>query len=300
MSGTSTRLRTFEQGWCPMEGEKVVIRKVEPWKWEFRGIQYQAGDSLSCPIPLRSSECVVVVPTYNERENIASLISALQSLSEPVDILVVDDNSPDGTAEIVRNRIRQREGIYLLVRPGKTGLGSAYKAGFAFALRHGWKYIAQMDADFSHNPKDVLRLLQACRTGADVAIGSRYVKGGRIEGWPLKRWIISRGANLLAQVMLRSRIRDLTGGFKCFTRQAMEQIDLNRVASEGYIFQVEMNHRARDQGLTIRQVPICFTDRKRGLSKMGTQEARDGIRQLWRMMQRNHKRVVLQTQVEYA
>jgi len=283
-----------------VEDGKVILRKVNSVGGESLGARSSSCGSFPCSIPSRVSDCIVVIPTYNERENIAALISALQSLSEPVDILVVDDNSPDETAGIVRNLIRQREGIYLLSRPGKTGLGSAYKAGFAFALRHGWKYIAQMDADFSHDPKDVLRLLQACRQGADVAIGSRYVKGGRIEGWPLKRWVISRGANLLAQVMLRSRIRDLTGGFKCFTRQALEQIDLNRVASEGYIFQVEMNHRARSQGLTIRQVPICFTDRKYGTSKMGTQEARDGIRQLWRMMQRNQKKVAQQTQVEYA
>ncbi len=230
-----------------------------------------------------ASECVVVVPTYNERENIATLIKALQSLEEPVDILVVDDNSPDGTAKVVRQLMQTHDGIYLLQRPCKNGLGNAYKAGFTFALQHGWKYICQMDADFSHNPVDVLRLLKLCRNGTDVALGSRYTRGGRIEGWPWRRWLLSRGANFLAQTMLQSRIDDLTGGFKCFTREALERINLDRIGSEGYIFQVEMNHRAWQERLKIKQLPICFTDRRRGISKMGKGEAQKGILQLLRL-----------------
>ena len=230
-----------------------------------------------------ASESLVVVPTHNERENIGKLILALQALVEPVDILVVDDNSPDGTAEVVRRLMRQREGIYLLQRPGKQGLGTAYRAGFAFALAYGWQYICQMDADFSHNPRDILRLLAQCRSGADVTIGSRYIGGGRIVGWPWKRWLLSRAANLTAQVFLQSRISDLTGGFKCFRRAALEKIDLDRVTSEGYIFQVEMNHRARREGLKLRQIPICFTERHCGVSKMGRHEARQGLGQLARL-----------------
>ena len=146
-----------------------------------------------------------------------------------------------------------------------------------------------MDADFSHNPRDILRLLAQCRNGSDVAIGSRYIGGGRIEGWPWRRWLLSRAANLTAQAFLQSRINDLTGGFKCFKRTALEKIDLDRVTSEGYIFQVEMNHRARREGLRIGQIHICFTDRRRGNSKMGKNEARDGLWQLFKLTRQSKK-----------
>jgi len=231
-----------------------------------------------------ASDCVVVVPTYNERENIAALIVALQDLPEPVDILVVDDHSPDGTAEVVRRFMQLREGIYLLERQGKRGLGRAYKEGFRFALRHGWSYICQMDADFSHDPKEVVRLLSACRQGGDLALGSRYVGGGRIEGWPWRRWLLSRTANLYAQTILQNRITDLTGGFKCFTRKALERIGLDRITSEGYVFQVEVNYRAWQEKLSIQQLPICFTDRQVGQSKMGAKEAREGMVRLMKLV----------------
>lgn len=231
-----------------------------------------------------ASDCVVVVPTYNERDNIAAMIIALQELPEPVDILVVDDHSPDGTAEVVRRFMQIREGIYLLERQGKRGLGRAYQDGFRFALRHGWSYICQMDADFSHDPRDVVRLLSACRQGADLALGSRYVGGGRIKGWPWRRWLLSRMANLYAQTILRNRIPDLTGGFKCFTRKALEKINLDRISSEGYVFQVEVNYRAWQENLSIQQLPICFTDRRVGQSKMGAKEAREGIVRLMKLI----------------
>ncbi len=230
------------------------------------------------------NDCIVVVPTYNEKDNIIPMVTALKQLPIPVDILVVDDNSPDGTAEIVQKLIERYKGLYLIKRPKKKGLGSAYKDGFGFAVRNGWKYICQMDADFSHEPADVCRLLAACREGADVAIGSRYKRGGKIEGWPLKRWLISRTANLYAQILTRSRIKDLTGGFKCFTRGALEKINLNHVNSEGYVFQVEMNYRAAKQGLRIERLPICFTDRIRGFSKLGKDEAINGAKQLLKLV----------------
>ncbi len=239
-----------------------------------------AGGLQKGAIKSSTSDCIVVIPTYNERENIASMIATLRSLAEAPDILIVDDNSPDGTAQVVRGLIETHEGIHLLQRKGKLGLGSAYKAGFAFALRHGWKYICQMDADFSHDPADIPRLIAGCRAGADVAIGSRYVKGGRIRGWPWQRWLLSRTANFVAQVILRSRVKDLTGGFKCFSRQAMEKINLQRVTSEGYIFQVEMNHWAGREGLRTSHIPICFTERRSGTSKMGKDEAISGLWQL--------------------
>lgn len=233
---------------------------------------------------------VVVIPTYNEAGNIQSILHAIRNLPERLDVLIVDDNSPDGTADLVRQMMLHDDGIYLLQRPKKDGLGNAYKAGFAFALRHGWKYIAQMDADFSHNPRDLPRLLNTCRTGADVAIGSRYVGGGRIKGWLWRRWLLSRCANLLAQLMLNSRVTDMTAGFKCFRREALAKINPAAVSSEGYIFQVEMNHRAGRLGLSLRQTPICFTDRVQGCSKLGKREAGEGMRQLitlagWRTKQ---------------
>jgi dolichol-phosphate mannosyltransferase len=226
------------------------------------------------------ADCLVVIPTFNERENIAAMIHALKSLPEPPDILVVDDNSPDGTARIVMGLIETIDGLYLLRRPHKTGLGGAYKAGFAFAVQHGWSYIVQMDADFSHDPQDVPKLIKACKDGADAAIGSRYIQGGRIKGWPWKRWLLSRGANLLAQVLLRCHIQDMTAGFKCFNRKALQSVNLNQVSSEGYIFQVEMNYRLKKECLNICQIPICFTDRQKGVSKMNFREPLEAIKQL--------------------
>lgn len=229
------------------------------------------------------ADCLVVIPTFNERENIAAMIHALKNLPEPPDILIVDDNSPDGTARIVMGLIETIDGLYLLRRSHKTGLGGAYKAGFAFAMQHGWSYIVQMDADFSHNPQDVPKLIKACKGGADVAIGSRYTRGGRIEGWPWKRWLLSRGANWLAQVLLRCRIQDMTAGFKCFHRKALQSLDWSQITSEGYIFQVEMNYHLKKQKSIIVQVPICFKDRMKGISKMGIREAINGCKQLLKL-----------------
>ena len=260
---------------APGEGRSMSIHIEVPVA--YAGLN---GRCVSVETIRPGADCLVVIPTYNERENIAAMIGALRSLSEPVDILVVDDNSPDGTAEVVKALIASEDGIYLLQRPGKQGLGNAYKAGFAFALQHGWSYIVQMDADFSHDPTDVSRLLSSCRLGSDITIGSRYVKGGRIAGWPLKRWLLSRCANLTAQIMLRSNIKDVTAGFKCFRREALEKIDLSKVASEGYVFQVEVNHRAKLEKLSIKQIPICFSDRRQGVSKMGKDEAVGGFKQL--------------------
>ena len=247
---------------------------------------FEQSGKVTCDVagPLNpASECLVVIPTYNERENIGDMISALQGIGEQVDILVVDDNSPDGTATLVQQVIQSRSGIYLMHRPGKGGLGSAYKEAFTFALQKSWRYICEMDADFSHNPQDIVRLLENCRKGADLTIGSRYIPGGSVVGWSLWRRFVSRAANITAQVLLRSKICDITSGFKCFKRQTLKSIDLDCVTSEGYIFQVEMNHRARLKGLKIEQVPICFKERRQGKSKLGMKEALVGIWQLFRL-----------------
>lgn len=232
---------------------------------------------------LPASDCVVVVPTYNELENIVDLIFALQGIAERVDVLIVDDNSPDGTATLVQQLMQSRSGIYLMHRPGKGGIGSAYKEAFTFALRKSWRYICQMDADFSHSPEDVLKLLERCRKGADLTIGSRYILGGKVVGWSLWRRFLSRAANFLAQLLLQSQVNDLTSGFKCFTREALELINLDCITSDGYIFQVEMNHQARLKGLRIEQLPICFTERRRGKSKLRMKEAWLGMWQLFRL-----------------
>lgn len=239
---------------------------------------------VTSPVLHNINDCIVVIPTYNERENISLMIKELKNLHEAVDILIVDDNSPDGTAIIVEQLIERYDGLYLIKRPHKGGLGSAYKDGFRFALRTGWKYICQMDADFSHDPQELSLLINACRNGADIAVGSRYISGGKIEGWPWRRWLLSRAANLYAQIMTRHRVKDMTSGFKCFKNKALGMIDLSRVSSEGYIFQVEMNYWAKKESLILKQVPICFSDRRFGLSKLGKNEAYEGMRQLLKLV----------------
>lgn len=228
------------------------------------------------------SECVVVIPTYNEADNIGDLIETLAGLAG-VDILIADDNSPDGTGARVEQYIGERSGIFLMRRPAKQGLGNAYKEAFAYALGRNWRYICQMDADFSHDPQDLLRLLARCRQGAGMAIGSRYISGGAIAGWSLHRRWISRLANWTARFLLRCGIRDMTSGFRCFSREALEAIQPERVTGEGYIFQVEVLYRALRKGIRVEQVPICFTERRKGKSKLSVQDAWMGIRQLLRL-----------------
>lgn len=229
------------------------------------------------------SDCVVIIPTYNEAGNIGDLIAALQGLEERMDILIADDNSPDGTGARVEQYIGDRSGIFLMRRPAKQGLGNAYKEAFVYALGQKWRYICQMDADFSHDPRDVLRLLARCRGGAGAAIGSRYISGGAIAGWSLHRRWISRLANWTARLLLRSDIRDMTSGFRCFSREALEAIHPEQVTGEGYIFQVEVLYRALHKGIRIEQVPICFTERRKGRSKLQMKDAWMGIRQLLRL-----------------
>ncbi len=236
---------------------------------------------LGPPLPL--SDCVVVIPTYNEADNIADLIGALGDLPERVDILIADDNSPDRTGARVEQLMGAGKGIFLMRRPARRGLGNAYKEAFAYALGQNWRYICQMDADFSHDPQDVVRLLACCRQGARMAIGSRYIPGGAIAGWSLHRRWISRLANWTARFLLRSDIRDMTSGFRCFSRQALEAIQPQRVTGEGYIFQVEVLYRAQRKGIRIEHVPICFTERRKGKSKLQMKDAWMGIRQLLRL-----------------
>jgi dolichol-phosphate mannosyltransferase len=213
---------------------------------------------------------LVVLPTYNELENLPRLVPRLLALDPVLDILVVDDASPDGTGDIADQLARADPRIRVLHRAGKQGLGTAYLAGFREALESGYARVVEMDADFSHRPADLPRLLQATSgpTGADVAIGSRLVPGGAVIGWSALRHAVSQGGSLLARLVLGLPVRDCTSGFKCFRREALEALDLTSVRSSGFAFQVELNHACARAGLRLVEVPITFRDRVRGASKM--------------------------------
>jgi dolichol-phosphate mannosyltransferase len=209
---------------------------------------------------------IVCLPTYNERENVESMLRALEPLG--VDVLVIDDNSPDGTGEIADRLATELGFVSVLHREKKEGLGPAYLAGFREALDRGAELVLEMDCDFSHDPADVPRLIAACEAGADLALGSRYVPGGGTENWGLARRLISAGGSLYARLLLGVRIRDLTGGFKCYRREVLERIDLDAIHSKGYAFQIEGTYRTLRAGFTVVEVPIRFADRTEGTSKM--------------------------------
>jgi dolichol-phosphate mannosyltransferase len=212
---------------------------------------------------------VVLIPTYNESENITDLIRAISSLSVPFDILVIDDNSPDGTAQLVKDMMPSFHNLHLLERPGKMGLGRAYIAGFEWALERDYRYIFEMDADFSHNPNDLIRLYEACdRDGADLAIGSRYISGVNVVNWPIGRVLMSYIASIYVRVITGMNIKDTTAGFKCYRRNVLRSINPGRIRSIGYGFQIEMKFSAWRLGYKIVEIPIIFTDRKAGTSKM--------------------------------
>jgi dolichol-phosphate mannosyltransferase len=209
---------------------------------------------------------IVCLPTYNERENLERMIEALAPLG--VRVLVIDDNSPDGTGDLADRLAAERDWLSVLHRERKEGLGPAYIAGFGEALRGDAEYVLEMDCDFSHDPADVPRLIAACEAGADVALGSRYVAGGGTENWGRGRRVVSAGGSLYARTLLGLPIRDLTGGFKCFRREVLETIDLAAVEAKGYAFQIELTFRAIRAGFRVVEVPILFRDRTEGKSKM--------------------------------
>jgi len=219
-----------------------------------------------------SSDSVVIIPTYNERENIAAIIDAVIALPQRIDVLVVDDNSPDGTAAIVRNKQQEYPGrILLLEREGKLGLGTAYIAGFRKALETtDYEYIIEMDADFSHNPADLPRLRQACAEGADVAVGSRYISGVNVVNWPMGRVLMSYYASAYVRFVTGLRIRDTTAGFVCYRRRVLNSMELDKIRFKGYAFQIEMKFTAIRMGFTVVEVPIVFVNRVLGSSKMNS------------------------------
>ncbi len=213
---------------------------------------------------------LVIIPTYNERENIAAIIEAVLGLPETFDVLVIDDNSGDGTADIVRKmQAGHPDRVFLEVREGKLGLGTAYIHGFKWALQRSYEYIFEMDADFSHNPSDLTELLGACRDdNADMAIGSRYIKGITVVNWPIGRVLLSYFASVYVRRVTGMPVRDATAGFVCYRRKVLDAIDLDRVKFVGYAFQIEMKFTAWKTGFSLQEVPIIFVDRKKGKSKM--------------------------------
>jgi len=212
---------------------------------------------------------IVIIPTYKESENIEALVKAISTQDVAFDILVVDDNSPDGTAAIVKNLQGSFNNLHLIERPGKLGLGTAYMTGFNWALEKGYNYIYEMDADFSHDPADLVRLYNVCKNGdADVAIGSRYISGVNVVNWPLSRVLMSYFASIYVRMITGMKIMDTTAGFKCYKREVLENINQYHIKSVGYSFQIEMKFIAWKLGYKIVEVPIIFTDRKLGSSKM--------------------------------
>lgn len=223
-------------------------------------------------------EKLVIIPTYNEKENISAIIDAVFALQQDFHILIIDDGSPDGTAGIVKSKMAQQpQQLFLEERQGKLGLGTAYIHGFKWALAKGYQYIFEMDADFSHNPADLTRLYEACKNGAGIAVGSRYVKGGAVENWPTNRIALSKGASLYTRIITWMPINDPTAGFVCYRRQVLEAINLDAISFVGYAFQIEMKFAAWKLGFTIAEVPITFIDRKLGNSKMNKGIVKEGI-----------------------
>ena len=231
------------------------------------------------------SERLVIIPTYNEKENISKIIEKVCSLKPEFDILVIDDNSPDGTPQIVKSLQQKFPGrLFLEERRGKLGLGTAYIHGFKWALNKDYSYIFEMDADFSHNPDDLVRLYNKClETNADLAVGSRYVSGGRVVNWPLSRILISYFASVYVRLITWLPCKDTTAGFVCFKRKVLETINLDEIRFVGYAFQIEMKFTAWKHGFTIKEIPITFVDRVAGVSKMSVNivnEAVMGVLQL--------------------
>ena len=214
-------------------------------------------------------DSIIIIPTYNEKENIKEMIQKVFSLNKTFDILIVDDNSPDGTQKIVESlQGKYPDRLFLIERAGKLGLGTAYITGFKWALQKNYDYIFEMDADFSHNPEDLINLYNACSNDADLSIGSRYISGVNVVNWPINRVIMSYFASKYVRIITGMKIKDTTAGFKCYKRKVLEAIDLDKIRFKGYAFQIEMKFIAWKLGFNIKEVPIIFTDRKKGASKM--------------------------------
>lgn len=228
---------------------------------------------------------IVIIPTFNEIENIEKIIRKVFSLQDEFHILIIDDGSPDGTAKKVKQlQVEYTNCLFLLERSGKQGLGTAYILGFKWSIEKKYDFIFEMDADFSHNPEDLPRLLETCsKQQVDVAVGSRYVRGGKVENWPLNRIFISYGASVYVRLITWIPVKDCTAGFVCYRRDVLEQINLDNIRFIGYAFQIEMKYRAWKKGFKIQEIPITFVDRKEGQSKMSKGIVKEAILGVWKM-----------------
>lgn len=231
-----------------------------------------------------TAKSIVIIPTYNELDNVGPMANAIMELESAFDILFIDDQSPDGTAAVIEQLQSQfPDRIHLEKRSGKLGLGTAYIHGFKWALANGYEYIFEMDCDFSHNPKDLERLLTACETGVDVAIGSRYCRGGRVKNWPFKRILMSYFASVYVRLILWIGIKDTTAGFKCYRAEVLKKIKLDQVIFKGYAFQICMKFAAIKHGFVVKEIPITFIDRVLGESKMSTGIFKEAFFGVWKM-----------------
>jgi dolichol-phosphate mannosyltransferase len=225
---------------------------------------------------------LVIIPTYNELENLPRMIPAVLSQDESIHILIVDDGSPDGTGAFVKEEMKKNDRIHILEREKKMGLGTAYIAGFKYALQNNYDFIFEMDADFSHDPNELKNFLIAIKEN-DLVLGSRYINGVRVLNWPMSRLLLSFFASVYTRIIIGMPIKDATGGFKCFRRNVLEAIDLNKVRSNGYSFQIEMTFKAFSKGFKIKEIPIIFIDRVKGKSKMSKKIVREAVVMVWKL-----------------
>ena len=231
---------------------------------------------------MAEKKSLVIIPTFNEMENIPQLIPEVLSKDEGIEILVVDDNSPDGTAAYIEKLMQSNVKIHLIKRDYKMGLGTAYLTGFKYALEKSFDYIFEMDADFSHDPKEIVNFLNEIKN-YDLVLGSRYISGVNVVNWPMRRLILSYSANIYTKIITGLHINDATGGYKCFRRKVLEAIDLDKIKSNGYAFQIEVTFKAWKKGFKIKEIPITFVDRVKGTSKMSNKIVREAVMRVWKL-----------------
>ena len=231
---------------------------------------------------MTEKKSLVIIPTFNEMENIPKLIPEVLSKAEGIEVLVVDDSSPDGTADYVEKLMQSNDKIHLIKRDYKMGLGTAYITGFKYALDHSFDYIFEMDADFSHDPIEIVNFLSEIKN-YDLVLGSRYISGVNVVNWPMRRLILSYSANIYTKIITGLHIKDATGGYKCFRREVLEAIDLDEIKSNGYAFQIEMTFKAWKKGFKIKEIPIIFVDRVKGTSKMSKKIVREAVIRVWKL-----------------
>lgn len=235
---------------------------------------------------MNNLKSLVIIPTYNEMENIPRLIPAVLSQDESIDILIIDDNSPDGTANYVEQITQNNTRVHLIKRSGKLGLGTAYITGFKYALQNNYDYVFEMDADFSHDPNEIRNFLEAIKNN-DLVLGSRYIHGVRVLNWPMRRLLLSFFASVYTRIITGMPVRDATGGFKCFRRKVLEAIDLDKIKSNGYSFQIEMTFKAYKKGFKFVEIPIVFVDRVKGKSKMSKKIVFEAVTMVWKLRLQN-------------